>query len=70
MLGVRIKDMFFDFGKSDFKCPHCLKDYNDGNDVYLKRCNKNKSNNTKINCSCGKVFYMTYDITSEAVSFV
>ena len=55
---------------TDFDCPHCKKKYSDINDKYLKRCNKNKSFTTKINCECGKSFYLTYDIKGEFVTYV
>jgi transcription elongation factor Elf1 len=53
-----------------FKCPHCEHPYTDADDVYLKRCNKNKSGYTTIRCkSCGKRFNMTYNMQGDAVSF-
>jgi len=57
------------FAKIDFKCPFCLKEYNDLDDKYVDRCNKNKSGTTSVTCSCGKRFGMTYDITGQAVGF-
>jgi hypothetical protein len=70
MIGFQINGFFLDFSKTDFKCPHCNKEYNDNNGKYLNRCNKNKSFCTKISCSCGKSFHMTYDYMSEAISFI
>jgi hypothetical protein len=70
MIGVQIKNGFLDFAKTDFKCPHCEKEYSDADDKYLKRCEKNKNWTTKINCKCGKPFFMTYDYKGDAVSFV
>ena len=53
-----------------FECPHCKSKYSDADDKYLKRCEKNRSWTTKINCKCGKPFFMTYDYKGDAVSFV
>ena len=61
---------FIDVAKNDFKCPNCKKQYNDTNDKYLNRCQKNKSGHTKIKCECGKPFYMTYNYMGDAVSFL
>lgn len=69
MIGLQIKDGFLDFSKIDFECPHCKVKYCDDDDKYLKRCEKNKSGITKINCKCGKPFYMTYNYEGDAVSF-
>lgn len=70
MIGVQIKNGFLDFAKTDFDCPNCKAKYSDADDKYLKRCEKNKSWTTKINCKCGKLFFMTYDYRGDAVSFV
>jgi hypothetical protein len=55
--------------KIDFQCPYCRKQYSDSDEKYLNRCNANKSNYTKIKCTCGKTFGLTYDIRSDAVGF-
>lgn len=55
--------------KIDFNCPHCKKKYNDEDDKYLDRCNRNKSFITKIKCDCGNKFGMCYDITGQARGF-
>lgn len=55
--------------KIDFQCPHCRKQYSDSDEKYLNRCNANKSGYTKIKCTCGKSFGMTYNIKSDAVGF-
>lgn len=57
------------FAKIDFKCPYCDKKYSDENDIYVTRCNKNKSFCTTIKCECKNKFGMTYDIMGQAVSF-
>lgn len=57
------------FAKIDFKCPYCDKKYSDENDIYIKRCNKNKSFCTSIKCDCKNKFRMTYNIMGQAVSF-
>jgi len=69
MIGIEIKDGFMDFAKTDFQCPNCEKWYDDINDKYLNRCNRNKSWATKIKCGCGNHFYMTYNYMGDAVSF-
>lgn len=62
-------NVFLDFAQIDFTCPLCGKVYSDENDLYLNRCNKNKSGYTRIKCECGEVFGMTYNMLSEAVGF-
>lgn len=57
------------FAKIDFKCPYCEKKYSDIEDIYVNRCNNNKSGCTTIKCDCESKFGMTYDITGRAVSF-
>lgn len=70
MIGVQIKNGFIDFAKTDFECPHCKKQFNDRDDKYLERCQRNKKGITKIKCECGKPFFMTYNYMGDAVSFV
>jgi hypothetical protein len=70
MTGVQIKNGFLDLAKTDFECPNCNAKYSDGDDKYLKQCERNKSWTTRINCKCGKSFVMTYDYRGYAVSFV
>lgn len=70
MIGQEINNGFIDFAKVDFECPICKTKYNDYDDKYINRCNKNKSGVTRIKCSCNNSFYMTYDYTGEAVSFL
>ena len=54
----------------DFNCPVCGKEYSDSDEKYLNRCNTNKNGCARIKCECGQVFYVTYDITGKAVSFL
>lgn len=61
--------IYITFAKIDFNCPYCEKPYKDDEDVYLNRCNANKSGCTTIKCECEMRFGMTYDITGKAVSF-
>lgn len=61
---------FIDFSDINFICPHCQKPYIDDNDLYLNRCKKNKRWTTRVNCTCGKSFYMTYDYRGDAYSFL
>lgn len=58
------------FTKIDFKCPFCNKNYSDTDDKYLNRCNKNKSGYTKINCTCNRSFFLTYDYMGNIISFI
>lgn len=67
MEGIRIIHM--SIGDIDFKCPHCMEKYSDENDVFLKKCNKNKSMYTKIKCECGETFGMAFDYKGDAVGF-
>ena len=53
----------------EFDCPSCKKKYDDRDDKYLNRCNKNKNGCTRIKCDCGTSFYMTYDYKGDTVSF-
>lgn len=69
MQARQIRKVFLDFSKAYFKCPHCSREHIDANDKYLKRCNKNKSFTTKINCECGKKFFLMYDYNGNALSF-
>ena len=57
------------FAGTKFKCPYCKKEYNDSDDKFLNRCNKNIKGYTKINCSCKNRFGMTYNIIGDAVGF-
>ena len=57
------------FSNIEFNCPYCKKGYNDCDDKYVDKCNKNKGGYTKIKCSCGKIFGMTYNYKGDAVSF-
>lgn len=57
------------FDRTDFKCAYCEKQYNDDENKYLDRCNRNRTGTTYITCSCGKKFGMTYDVTGQAVGF-
>lgn len=64
-----MQKIFINLAKTDFNCPHCNKKHNDDNDVYLKRCNKNKHFTTKIKCSCGEWFGFCYNQQGDAVGF-
>jgi hypothetical protein len=57
------------FSDVNFKCPHCDKDHDDRDDKYLDKCNANKSGYTKIKCTCGETFGMTYDMMTNAIGF-
>ena len=62
--------MTLNFATIIFTCTSCQKGYVDSEDKDLNRCNINKSGCTKIKCSCGKSFFMTYDQRGDAVSFL
>ena len=67
---VRIPNGIICFANIDFSCPHCTKGYNDDEEKYLERINRNKCAYTKITCSgCKRKFGMTYDYTGKAVTF-
>lgn len=70
MVGYGIENGFIDFGKTEFKCPHCNKKYDDEDDKYLDRINKNKNWCTKIKCKCDKTFELTFDSTGDFITFV
>lgn len=53
----------------DFKCPHCSKEYDDRNEIYLKRLNKNKHCQTKIKCSCKNTFGLTANYMGNLESY-
>lgn len=61
--------IFLDFAKINFNCPNCGKEYSDENGIYLNRINRNQSGTTKIRCTCGCKFGMTYDYRNQAVTF-
>lgn len=74
MKGIIIKEetnypIFLDIANIGFKCPNCDKKYSDIKGIYLDKCNANKSGYTKIKCSCGNKFGMTYNFLGNAVSF-
>jgi hypothetical protein len=55
--------------KIDFFCPNCLKSYSDLDEKYLRRFLNNKCGYTKVKCTCGEIFGMTYNIKGDAVGF-
>lgn len=69
MTCINIKQGILCIARTEFTCPSCGKHYSDDKEVYLTRCNKNKSGITLIKCDCGKAFYMTYNYKGDAVSF-
>lgn len=62
---IKLKDGYLTLSSTTFNCPYCGKFYDDGDDKFLKRCNENKNWSARINCSCGKMFYVTYNILGE-----
>ncbi len=69
MKGFQIPDGFIDVANTEFRCPKCGNVYQDLDYKFLNRCEKNKSGITKVHCSCGCIFYVTYNWRGEAVSF-
>lgn len=53
----------------EFQCPYCGAEYDDANEKYLRKINKNKYYITKIRCNCGAKFGLTYDIRGDVVAF-
>ena len=70
MQGTKLINGWIDFANTVFYCPTCQKTYNDDFGIYEERCKKNKSFDTKINCSCGKSFYMSYNYKGDAITFI
>ncbi len=64
-----INNMFICFSNIEFKCPHCKTDYDDRDDFYYNRFNKNKCGYTKVKCSCGERFGVTSDMKGDLVGF-
>ena len=60
---------FINFADTTFSCPHCGKQYDDSNDKYCDRINKNKSFTTKVKCECKKTFNLTFDYTGKFQSY-
>jgi hypothetical protein len=67
---IDIKDGILCMANIKFYCPKCNKEYIDSDDKYLDRCNKNKNMSARIKCTCGQIFYMTYNYKGDAVSFL
>lgn len=61
--------MYISFPKTTFNCPHCGREHDDVYDFYFKRCNKNKTGITSVNCMCDNKFQMTYNYKGDPVSF-
>lgn len=66
---IRIPNGIITLADTEFKCPYCKKQYDDIDNKYLDRCNKNKSCTTTIKCKCKHKFGFTYNIMGDAVSF-
>lgn len=69
MTCVQSNNVIVCFSKIDFSCPYCESGYEDSDEIYLKRCNKNKYGYTKKKCKCGEWFGITFDMTGKIVSF-
>ena len=54
---------------TEFECPHCTKPYNDSDDKYLNRCNRNKSFIATIKCECKRRFGVAFNIKGDIVAF-
>jgi len=67
---IPIKDGWLTLARINFECPNCGNQYQDKDDKYLDKVNKNRSGYTRINCDrCSERFGITYDITGDAVGF-
>jgi hypothetical protein len=66
---IKIPNGFLTLAGTEFKCPYCLKQYNDVDGKYLQKCDSNKSNCTSVKCECNKKFYITYDMTGDVRTF-
>ena len=70
MICKKIPNGIICFMKMDFNCPHCSKEYDDVDEKYLERMNKNKCGYTRIKCTgCKRVFGMAYGVTGQALAF-
>lgn len=69
MTCIPIKNGILCVSKTDFKCPDCGKEYDDHDEKFLNKCNKNKSGYTAKLCECGSRFGITYDMKGNMVGF-
>lgn len=69
MTCIKIPDGILCMVDITFKCTKCNRQYCDSEDKYTERINKNKSGMTKIKCSCGNTFGVTYDYKGNLVSY-
>ena len=61
-------------GKTDFKCPYCDKQYDDINDKYLNRIQKQMDKKKpkgyiNIKCGCKQSFGLSFNYMGHLVSF-
>lgn len=61
--------VFLEVAKIDFKCPFCEKEYNDSDEKYLDRINRNKQGFVTKTCICGERFGIACDMYGPMVSF-
>lgn len=66
---IAFKDFYIKLMPIDFICPHCVKLHKDENDKYFNRIIKSKTWNVKINCDCGKPFYLTVNYQGKFQTF-
>ncbi len=64
-----MRNIFIKFANTEFLCPNCARYYNDENDKYLKKLNRNKYCRTSIKCECGTKFYITPTYCGDLASF-
>ena len=62
---IDMHSFFIDFKKTNFSCPHCGKLHEDNDDKYFDRIRSNKTWTTKVNCDCGKPFYLTVSFDGQ-----
>ena len=69
MIGAQLPNGFIDFSDTSFSCPHCKKKFDDVDDKYLKRVNKNKSSCAKVKCDCKETFSLISDYKGDFITF-
>lgn len=60
---------FIKMANIEFTCPYCLKQYDDADEKYLNRLNRNKSGYTQKTCECGKTFGIAFEIIGKVIGF-
>lgn len=61
--------IYVNFADITFTCPSCNKQYEDADDKYCRRINKNKTFTTKVKCECNNTFRLTVYYTGKFVTY-